>query len=177
MSDNELNSKRVLTATNASQPSAAKTSHVLSKNIISMEEQHPELNFDALSLVMEFLGPRDLFHMAFTCKTLRNKITVPLVVRSAMIHGRHAKKTIEELSRLMKVHAMHPPSALRLLRLVNGRLVRVLLSTRRSRCCNPGSRSFCVRSVRGWSRWSHQSLDGWTRLQEPQPQPSSCRCW
>mmetsp|Transcript_17989 Transcript_17989/g.39328 ORF Transcript_17989/g.39328 Transcript_17989/m.39328 type:complete len:568 (-) Transcript_17989:678-2381(-) len=81
----------------------------------------PSLNEDALSCVLEFLPPRELFNTAFTCKGLRDEITTKVVVRSALIHGGHAKQTCEELHNLMSNKAMHVPSPLRLLRLINGK--------------------------------------------------------
>ena len=79
------------------------------------------INEDALGLVMEFLGPRELYRMALTCKTLRSKVTTRLVVRSAIMHGGHAATTVTELYNLMKNKSIHVPSPLRLLRLVNGK--------------------------------------------------------
>jgi hypothetical protein len=58
--------------------------------------------------------------MAFTCKALHNKITTRLVVRSAIMHGGNAGKTVKALYEFMDDKSIHIPSALRLLRLVNG---------------------------------------------------------
>lgn len=80
-----------------------------------------DINEDALGLVMEFLGPKELYRMAFTCKSLRSKVTTRLVVRSAIMQGGHAATTVSELYNLMKSKSIHAPSALRLLRLVNGK--------------------------------------------------------
>ena len=44
-----------------------------------------------------------------------------MVIQSALIHGGHAKKSMEELFALMKNHSIHIPSALRLLRICNGK--------------------------------------------------------
>ena len=79
------------------------------------------MNVDAMVTVMEFLCPRSLFNVALTCKSLLARVTTTMVVRSALIHGDNAKKTFEELYKLMKNHSIHPPSPLRLLRLANGR--------------------------------------------------------
>ena len=73
------------------------------------------LPLDALSMVMEFLSPRELFNVAFTCKTLKKLVTTKMVVRSASIGGWHMRH------KLMSVHAKHRPSPLRLLRLANGK--------------------------------------------------------
>mmetsp|Transcript_12065 Transcript_12065/g.17324 ORF Transcript_12065/g.17324 Transcript_12065/m.17324 type:complete len:572 (+) Transcript_12065:75-1790(+) len=71
--------------------------------------------------VMEFLPPRSLYNIALTCKSLREMVTTKMVVQSALIHGGHAKKTMEELYALMRNHSIHVPSPLRLLRLANGK--------------------------------------------------------
>jgi len=83
---------------------------------------HATLSSDALFVVMSFLHPRDLFKTAFTCKTLRDTVTTKIVVQSALIHGGHAKKTMEELHALTSTHSIHVPSALRLLRLTCGKV-------------------------------------------------------
>ena len=44
-----------------------------------------------------------------------------MVVQSALIHRGNAKKTMEEMFKLMKKHSIHVPSPLRLLRLANGK--------------------------------------------------------
>lgn len=80
-----------------------------------------ELNEDALSLVMEFLALKELFKMAFVCKGLMTKVSVRVVVRSAIMHGGNTRITMNDLYQLLKHHAIHMPSPLRLLRLVNGK--------------------------------------------------------
>jgi len=82
---------------------------------------NPSLGEDALSLVMQFLAPVELYRLAFTCKDLRDKVTVELVVRSALIDGGKPRETIKSLYELMIKRSIHPPSPLRLLRLVNVR--------------------------------------------------------
>lgn len=79
------------------------------------------LNEDALSLVLELLPPRDLYAAALTCKSLRAKITVAITVKSVLIQNGRGKQTLDELKKLLCAKSIHPPSALRLLRLVNGR--------------------------------------------------------
>ena len=76
---------------------------------------------DALLLAMECLCPRDLLRISSSCKVLRESITTSLVVKSAMIHGGHAKTTVSELYKLVKPRSIYVPSPLRLLRLVNGK--------------------------------------------------------
>ncbi len=65
---------------------------------------------------------QDLLHTAFTCKSIRDMVSTRMVVKSALLHGGHAKKTMEELHALMSNHSMHVPSPLRLLRMANGKV-------------------------------------------------------
>jgi hypothetical protein len=90
----------------------------------------PDLNEDALRVVMEFLAPKELKRMAFTCKALRDTITTKLVMCSALMHGGHAGATVEILYWLMKYQQIHVPSALRLLRLGNGKICESCCSKR-----------------------------------------------
>lgn len=81
---------------------------------------NPSISEDALLQVMTFVGPRELYRMAFTCKTLRNAVTTPMVVKSAMIQGGGgARDCMKAINDLMARSAIHGPSPLRLLRLVN----------------------------------------------------------
>ena len=58
--------------------------------------------------------------MAFTCKTLRDAVTTPMVVKSAMIQGGGgARDCMRTINDLMVRQEIHVPSPLRLLRLVN----------------------------------------------------------
>jgi hypothetical protein len=77
---------------------------------------------------MEFLHPRDLLHTAFTCKSLRDMVSTSMVIKSALVHGGHGKSTMEVVYSLTSVHAMHIPSPLRLLRLVNGKICEFCLN-------------------------------------------------
>jgi hypothetical protein len=70
---------------------------------------------------MEFLAPKELFRMAFTCKALQRMVTTRLVVHSTLMHGGHASTTMHHIYALMKFKCIHPPSTLRLLRLANGK--------------------------------------------------------
>lgn len=95
--------------------------HRRKRSLDAFDSASISLPLDALGLVMEFLSPRQLYNLSFCCKTLRGFITTKIVVRSALIHGGHAKKTMTELYELMSTRAIHVPSPLRLLRLVNGK--------------------------------------------------------
>lgn len=79
------------------------------------------LHTDAFQVVMEYLAPRELFRLAFCSKELMNSVTTKMVVRSALLHGGHAKSTIQKIAPLMKTHSIFVPTPLRLLRLVNGK--------------------------------------------------------
>jgi len=86
-----------------------------------LKTDNATLSEDALSIVLEFLAPKELMSMAFTCKGLRSKISTRLVCRCALMHSDFAGRTIHELYILMKRKAIHVPSPLRLLRLINGK--------------------------------------------------------
>lgn len=59
---------------------------------------------------------------ACVCTQTMGAVTTPMVVKSAMIHGGHARKSMEELHALMSTRALHVPSPLRLLRISNGKV-------------------------------------------------------
>ena len=59
------------------------------------------------------------FH--FVLYRLQKAVTTKMVVKSALIHGGLAKKSMEELYALMSNHSLHVPSPLRLLRISNGK--------------------------------------------------------
>ena len=125
----------------------------------SPNQHNLALALDALSVVMEqmeFFSPRQLFRTAFACKGLRSVVTTRMVVRSSIMHGGHAKRTIEELYKLMSVGAMHIPSPLRLLRLVNGKICE---------CCSRESVNFvrpCTGIFACWTCTTDRGLTkGW----------------
>jgi len=92
------------------------------------DDDEPLVCLDALAFVMDFLAPRDLYRLAFTCKGLTNPVSIPQVVKSALFQGGRPQKTIQDLvPSLLKNEQIHPVSPLRLLRLVNAR---------RCECCN-----------------------------------------
>lgn len=102
-------------------------------------QQFHNLQFspDILTLVMGYLGHRDLYQMAFTCRSLRDTVTTKMVVRSAVLgpankrddkYGGGGKYTMEHLYPLLSCQIIHPPSALRLLRLANMRRCEICLT-------------------------------------------------
>jgi len=97
--------------------------YATSESKIAPRCEVPSVNIceDALVHAMEYLGPRDLLRISSSCKVLRENITTSLVVKSAMIHGGHAKSTVSELYKLVQLMSIYVPSSLRLLRLVNGK--------------------------------------------------------
>ncbi|KAL7426484.1 hypothetical protein ACHAXM_000498 [Skeletonema potamos] len=106
---------------------------------------------DAMVNVMEFLPPRSLYNIALTCKSLREMVTTKMVVQSALIHGGHAKKTMEELYKLMKNQSIYPPT--------NGKTCEFCLQSGTNHV-RPGLGVFacwdCVSSGRQgrWNSWS-----------------------
>ena len=115
MSSSTASKKHPRDAIEDFQPPAAKRPH--------KEEGNSSVSvpLDALSLIMEFLSARQLFNMAFTCKTLRDFVTTEMVVRSALVGRGRAKETMKAVGNIMSAKAIHVPSPLRLLRLTNGK--------------------------------------------------------
>jgi hypothetical protein len=115
--------------TEQEQPLKKRARRSKKKQVLSpSSSEAPSLNEDALGLVMQFLSPRDLLRLAFTCNALQQKLSTTLVVRSALMSGGNGAATIKELYPLMKSKSIHPPSPQRLLRLVNGKLCEHCLS-------------------------------------------------
>ncbi|KAL7460029.1 hypothetical protein ACHAXS_000497, partial [Conticribra weissflogii] len=83
---------------------------------------------DALTIVLEFLSPPDLFNAAFLSKTLQGAVTTRMVVKSALLHGGYAKRTMKELRSVTTSNSIHVPSPLRLLRLSCGKRCEVCFS-------------------------------------------------
>ena len=109
-------------STAVSGPSAAVSGRSAAAAADASSISNPSISEDALLQVMAFVGPRELYRMAFTCKTLRDAVTTPLVVKSAMIQGGGgARDCMKAINDLMARQAIHIPSPLRLLRLVNGK--------------------------------------------------------
>lgn len=79
------------------------------------------LNLDVLTVVMSFVSPRQLLNLSQTCRPLHDAVTTELVVKSAMIYGGHAIKTMEELYPLFQKQSIYVPSPNRLLSLANGK--------------------------------------------------------
>ena len=81
----------------------------------------PHLSYDILTSVMSYLPIKDLFSIAFLSKTLSQAITIEMVVRSALFAGGYPMRSMKELYKPIKARSIHPPSALRLLRLASGK--------------------------------------------------------
>jgi hypothetical protein len=76
----------------------------------------------ALDTLLAFLDVKSLFRFAFSSKRFGQIVTHEHVVRSALISGGHAKKTIAEVIELaLKLKTIYLPTPLRLLRLANGK--------------------------------------------------------
>eukprot|EP00957_Ditylum_brightwellii_P203513 15334953-Ditylum_brightwellii.AAC.1 len=109
---------------------------------LQTNQEAPMLCEDVLIHVTSFLPPRDLLRISTTCTALRNSITIPLVVKSAMIKGGHARRTMDELYALHKRGSIHPTSPLRLLRLANGKRCEFCF-IKRANFVKPGYGVFC----------------------------------
>ena len=81
----------------------------------------PILEADVLSHIANYLSRQELYVFIFTNKTLMSGLSVEVVIKSAMMTGGNAAKTIGEIQRLMSTGSIYPPSALRLLCLTNGK--------------------------------------------------------
>lgn len=96
------------------------------------------LNEDTLDLVVEYLKPREILRMVLRSKALQARITVRMIVKSVSMGNdsridssiSDAKDTLTELYGLLKCRAIHNPSPMRVLRLVNGRLCEVCLKNK-----------------------------------------------
>ena len=88
----------------------------------------PSLSYDILTLVMSYLPIKDLFSIAFLCKTFSRAVTIPMVVRSALFAGGHPMTSMKKLYTPMLARSIHPPSALRLLRLASGKRCEICLN-------------------------------------------------
>ena len=80
------------------------------------------VDLDSLGFVMEFLGHRELLTFTSTCKTLRDKLTMSMVVKSAMVTGnRNIRGRFESFEHDLRKRAIYLPSPLRLLRFANAK--------------------------------------------------------
>lgn len=80
------------------------------------------VNEDVTVHLIEYISnPRTLYHLSMTSKSIRRSLTVDIVVKCAMYHGGRPFATVFKLANLMKMKSIYPPSALRILRLVNGK--------------------------------------------------------
>jgi len=71
--------------------------------------------------VFSYLDVRELLAVSSTSRWVRARIRHHHVVRAALLHGGHAKTSMERLVPLIRVRQIWTPSPLRLLRLVNGK--------------------------------------------------------
>ena len=85
-----------------------------------VKNQMPSLIPEVLSRIGTYLEPKELFNLVFLNQKVMELLTIETVMRSAMLAGVHAQETIEEIISLLDDGIIYPPSALRLLRLVNG---------------------------------------------------------
>ena len=111
-----------------------------SKRSSQKPREEVAVDLDSLGLVMEFLGHRELLAFASTCKTLRDKLTMSMVVKSAAVSGnRIVTGIIASVERDLRQRSIYLPSPLRLLRLVNAKLCEF--------CCGRASEIQCRRGI------------------------------
>ena len=99
------------------------------QSLISSMMSGATIPFDLLGIVMSFLSPRELFNLVFLSPFLMQRLTTDIVVRAALFKGGRAKKSFEELYRLIVRRAIHPPSPIRLLRIACATKCEVCLNT------------------------------------------------
>ena len=79
-------------------------------------------NFELSQHILGYIQePRQLYRLSMVNKLLRSCISVEMVVKSSLYHGGYAMKSVQNLAVLMLKKAIYPPSAMRLLRLANGK--------------------------------------------------------
>lgn len=78
-------------------------------------------NSDIASVIFPFLDVRELYNLAFSNKTLLASLRHEHVVRSAVLHGGHAKTTASSVCRLVEERKIFIPSPRRFLCMVNGK--------------------------------------------------------
>lgn len=78
-------------------------------------------NLDVAAIVFSFLDIKSLLRLSLTNKTCLGLLQYEHVVRSALMQGGHAKKSMERLVRLIEQRCIWTPSPPRMLRLVNGK--------------------------------------------------------
>jgi len=116
------------------------------KRLKSTNNESPTLNEDALALVMEFLAPRELYSLAFTCKGLLARVTTKLVLRSTIlntVYTSYRKLTLGNLAYCIDKQSIHVPSPCRLLRLVNGKRCELCNKNRVNHVRGNGGCFFC----------------------------------
>jgi hypothetical protein len=78
-------------------------------------------NGDIASVIFPFLDVRELYNLAYSNKTLLASLRHEHVVRSALLHGGHAKTTASSVCRLVEERKIFIPSPRRFLCMVNGK--------------------------------------------------------
>jgi hypothetical protein len=79
------------------------------------------INGDIASVIFPYLDVRELYNLAFSNKTLLATLRHKHVVRSALLHGGHAKTTASSICRLVEDRKIYIPSPRRFLCMVNGK--------------------------------------------------------
>ncbi|GKY96587.1 hypothetical protein MPSEU_000618300 [Mayamaea pseudoterrestris] len=80
------------------------------------------LDLDAIGLVMDFVGHRELLTLALSSKFLRSKLSMEMVVKSAFVSGdKKARSNIEAVNNALTDQNCYAPSPFRLLQLVNAK--------------------------------------------------------
>ena len=83
---------------------------------------HQGFSRDVLGIIMEYAGHRELYTIAMSSKTLLEKLTLDMVVKSAFVSGnKDAMAIVNAVRNCLRSGAVYLPSPARLLRLVNAK--------------------------------------------------------
>ena len=105
-----------------------------------IENQLPSLMPEVLSQVAAYLEPRELFNLVFLNRKVMETLTIETVMKSAMMTGGHAMTTLEEILVLLNATSIYSPSAVRLLRLING----IRCEICNERCVNHARKGYAI---------------------------------
>jgi len=145
-------------------------SRAVAKVRIHEEEENNGGGIDVFSIdlvstnIFSYLDTKELYAMSKTSKFLRGLIQHKHIVRSALINGGHTKKSMERIFELVKSRKIWIPSALRLLRICNGK---------RCERCNKGKVNFVSGDYGVFFCWDRCIVDtcsrrvGWNKKWAP----------
>jgi hypothetical protein len=103
---------------------AARAKKNKQRRIESFERNHPPFEMLpglAIETIFSFLdNAPDVYNLSKCAKFIKDCLTPEIVVRSAVFGGEKTREVVDDIIDCMQDKAIHVPSTLRLLRLVNG---------------------------------------------------------